>query len=795
MPSRWVCLPLLASRLCVSPWFRDTTDWRQWIGPSLPIWLLVIGLPVTTATYRVLEVPYRVPPWEDLSVLTPVELESQASLRRVLAGLPRISFRAEPDQWDVFADPEFHGAPLVEQLVELTSRDTLLQGSFHDTNPVSNGVMNLLVAAHGAESQGEIQAAWRYYLAALRLAQLQRGRLAGRLEVLQAFELEKKVLQRLPYWAMQDDTSPSQIEAAIQELLEYRQEKVDPQQVLAVEYHKAKAILDDPKQRQELLHSSSISLADPNRLVGRVQSREMVYSNSIRVWMGRFAAWEWRRAHRLCDYLFDEGAKLTRNPSLTKKLNATTLLQGAGWGSNVAYTLPPAQRQADFVRVGTIYQLKTMAFLKENGHYPPSFTDMQLPDDPYHPGKSMRIDKDGLATRLPEVAGLAIVGVEDGAKFSDGAEQSRLFLLPKPGSFVRSRFDLRLQETTQERYLVHVNDSTDVVYGQTEEAEGLFDEPSQPEAFGRISVSVDEGRLDMAIDLRRSAALAPKVEELVQEALRLGDEQILLSLERNPQTARALMPLLLNDLAKFPTLTAQRITVLIYALIRAQPLSDQEWQSVGEYFSTSSEEGRPRRIPILNHANGHYYEVVDEILTWDESLAAASRRTFQGIPGHLATITTPAEYRFLTQAMPPRGHWYWVGGARANEDGKWRWVAGAEQGQLFHDPDAGVPFADFRGDGTFGQQATGLRRADEERPSESSEDSVEGDCLSVQLGNGATFRLTNGKWDAVDWRDFVALPRYIVEYDPSLRPEDDEHSPEISAPQHEPPNASSTTTE
>jgi hypothetical protein len=45
--------------------------------------------------------------------------------------------------------------------------------------------------------------------------------------------------------------------------------------------------------------------------------------------------------------------------------------------------------------------------------------------------------------------------------------------------------------------------------------------------------------------------------------------------------------------------------------------------------------------------NGHFYELVDQRVTWPMAKAAAESMSFMGLPGHLATITSAAENEFI----------------------------------------------------------------------------------------------------------------------------------------------------
>jgi hypothetical protein len=89
--------------------------------------------------------------------------------------------------------------------------------------------------------------------------------------------------------------------------------------------------------------------------------------------------------------------------------------------------------------------------------------------------------------------------------------------------------------------------------------------------------------------------------------------------------------------------------------------------------------------PVLNPANGHYYDVIDARLTWQEADAAAGALTHLGIPGHLVTITSQQERDFLIAEFPQitgtlDDGGYVLGGYQADttgaSDAGWVWVTG-----------------------------------------------------------------------------------------------------------------------
>jgi hypothetical protein len=91
---------------------------------------------------------------------------------------------------------------------------------------------------------------------------------------------------------------------------------------------------------------------------------------------------------------------------------------------------------------------------------------------------------------------------------------------------------------------------------------------------------------------------------------------------------------------------------------------------------------RPVR-PLRNPANGHYYELLtDLVTTWEEAKAIAAKREFRGLQGHLATITSPQESEFLSLQWGDRSG-AWMGASDVEQEGEWKWLTGPEAGQVF----------------------------------------------------------------------------------------------------------------
>jgi hypothetical protein len=107
---------------------------------------------------------------------------------------------------------------------------------------------------------------------------------------------------------------------------------------------------------------------------------------------------------------------------------------------------------------------------------------------------------------------------------------------------------------------------------------------------------------------------------------------------------------------------------------------------------TTTPNGQPRVVQVemladnmfvRRDGNGlpHFYEYVSsDGISWSAAEAAARSRSYAGITGYLATITTQAENDFIAQRLTSNG---WIGGSDAAVEGAWRWETGPELGAQF----------------------------------------------------------------------------------------------------------------
>lgn len=127
--------------------------------------------------------------------------------------------------------------------------------------------------------------------------------------------------------------------------------------------------------------------------------------------------------------------------------------------------------------------------------------------------------------------------------------------------------------------------------------------------------------------------------------------------------------------------TANRLSLLGR---QARRVTEPGTEGEGVAFSPSSFSGLAEQIaepiqwPISEGGNGHYYQLVvhPSAVTWQEAAIDAADRHHKGFSGHLLTVTSEQEHRFIVDSLMadfpiPNA---WIGLTDVLREGFYRWI-------------------------------------------------------------------------------------------------------------------------
>lgn len=84
----------------------------------------------------------------------------------------------------------------------------------------------------------------------------------------------------------------------------------------------------------------------------------------------------------------------------------------------------------------------------------------------------------------------------------------------------------------------------------------------------------------------------------------------------------------------------------------------------------------------VQFGTGNYYELITDGANWETARANANAMTYLGLPGHLVTITSADENKFVATQLGVFGR-AWTAGTDSAVEGDFRWSDGPEVGQLY----------------------------------------------------------------------------------------------------------------
>ena len=406
--------------------------------PGAVIILLVVGVPLATAMYRVYEVPGADLPPEFLAT-TDVTAESSVDERLYHSALLAFPGLNSLESGDPLSDSYFNvwveeNEEVINRLVEATGKVGVASERIWPRGEWDQGLPHaaaaaLMIKSRRAEAEAKLDEAWNYYKAALNLAHHLNDGNSGLTGVHFAHGIEQGVFRQLVPWAMHVENTAERVELAAAFLEEHRRRQPELHQVVKGDYDVWMSWLDDLVAIYPLMNAAE------------QQRSELLH----------LAPWELNRTRRLLRYSFsqrlnelevenDHRAEAIRQaPRVDEKLStiAESTLLGRVTTGILDYFATFAHGESQ--RIGAVYQLAAIAYHREHGNYPEDFTSLKvgeyaMPDDFFSPGRKLLIASFSSAQGAEHIRGPLIVSyrVRDTAKttFSDGDYDARHFELP-----------------------------------------------------------------------------------------------------------------------------------------------------------------------------------------------------------------------------------------------------------------------------------------------------------------------------------------------------------------------------
>ena len=668
-----IVLLLLASYLRVPYWLRDTTRRKGWITPAVPLVLLLVGLPLSAAIYRIYEIPAVTGVETAVLLAAPTKEERAAedAYVRVFPQIPHRGLRSDSESFRELVDWATENPALVRQLVRATEHPDCV---FPETAPYYTATDSavaaasvLIAAAKDAQQQGKLDDAFRYYDASLDLARHRNDGYSGIPGAKIAFDIEAEVHRRLIAWAMHEQNTAQRVVDAAARLEADRRRQPAWSHVLRGEYRTLTASIENP--------TGAVTSANPlahnprhGSWIGKITAQE-----------GRRFPWEKERARRLRDYLFakaEKALKAQHTPHAGEPLSdrelrlIATTFRHSGNLHDAALGFVSIAIDAEQRRRGVVYQLAAISHYREHGRYPDTFEGVlvdgqPLPNDLFSAGDKLR-----LWTSFRPDTGRLYVSSEQTQNYGP-----YYFLLPNFETWNEPQYEYGRSPQNVEFNLTAYELSGAAGF-TTVDYEGDF---GGYHDYGGYGYGAGHGDVLELMPFLDEEFIRQAIHDAVQKTLEQGDRRQRVGLI---QQFDGLPPMeeFVPELLKCVEDSDTQVAMAAVRVLRFN--APGAW---ARFRKGDDSAAKPRAVaaPVKNPVNGHYYQVyVADNISWKDALAHAETLRFDGVPGHLATITSELENRFLITTFGRIGR-CWAGGTDEEEEGTWKWACGPEKGTVF----------------------------------------------------------------------------------------------------------------